>query len=92
MLLIIAVNIDGTAGTIGFIPHWLFWMIPAAMIKVDEETGEPLRDPETGLCIVCKIDEPGEWVSITGGIYALVDFHGYVFKSYVCWHECEAWV
>ena len=76
-----AVNIDGKVGTIGYIPRWLYWMSPAGLIKVDEETGEVIRNPKTGLAIQCDINEPGEWVSVTGGVYALVDFHGYVLFS-----------
>ena len=76
-----AVNIDGKVGTIGYIPRWLYWMSPAGLIKVDEETGEVIRNPKTGLAIQCDINEPGEWVSVTGGVYALVDFHGYVLIS-----------
>lgn len=71
-----AVNIDNTIGAVGFIPHWLMWMVPAALIKVDEETMEPIRDPKTGLCIPCDIDEPGEFVVVTAGVYEIVNFQG----------------
>lgn len=56
-----AVNMDGKPGACGFVPVILRHILPAYLIKVDEETGEPLRD-ENGLCIMCK---PGKWTQIS---------------------------
>lgn len=50
------VNMDGKPGACGFVPVILRHIVPAYLIKVNEETGEPLRD-KNGLCIMCK---PGE--------------------------------
>ena len=35
--------------------------MPLKLIKVDEATGEPLRD-ESGFCIQCPPNEPGEFI------------------------------
>ena len=41
----------------------LFYLhrLPLKLIKVDEVTGEPLRD-ESGFCIQCPPNEPGEFI------------------------------
>lgn len=41
----------------------LFYLhrLPLKLIKVDEATGEPLRD-ESGFCIQCPPNEPGEFI------------------------------
>lgn len=49
-------NIEGKPGACGFVPIVLRHVLPVYLIKIDEETGEPLRD-SNGLCIMCK---PGE--------------------------------
>lgn len=62
-------NIDNKVGCVGFIPT-ISRVSPAIarfiynlnLIKVDEETGEPLRD-KNGLCIPCKPNEGGEMVA-----------------------------
>jgi acyl-CoA synthetase (AMP-forming)/AMP-acid ligase II len=41
------------------------------IVRRDFETGELIRDPKTGLCIIAAVNEPGEAVSLvhrTGGI------------------------
>lgn len=49
-------NIEGKPGACGFVPVVARHVLPVYLIKIDEETGDPLRD-ENGLCIMCK---PGE--------------------------------
>lgn len=52
------VNIDNTVGAVGFLPSYLSWLIPYQLIKVDESTGEPIRNSK-GYVIPCEPDEPG---------------------------------
>lgn len=44
-------NTDGTPGAIGFVSRIIPSVYPIAIIKVDQETGEPVRDSR-GLCQV----------------------------------------
>ena len=52
----VAVNFEGYPGAIGFQTRILPQAYPVTLIRVNEETGEPLRDYR-GLCIRC---EPGK--------------------------------
>uniref|UniRef100_A0A1B0DIC4 Uncharacterized protein n=1 Tax=Phlebotomus papatasi TaxID=29031 RepID=A0A1B0DIC4_PHLPP len=51
-------NIDNTVGAVGFLPEYAAFLYPVALIKCDEDTGEPLRNKE-GWCIKCKPGEAG---------------------------------
>ncbi|XP_047736488.1 long-chain fatty acid transport protein 4 isoform X3 [Hyalella azteca] len=55
------VNMDGRVGAVGFLSVLLPSVYPCALIKVDPETGAPLRDRH-GVCLRCKPGEPGEFV------------------------------
>ncbi|XP_043209142.1 long-chain fatty acid transport protein 1-like [Amphibalanus amphitrite] len=74
------VNMEGKMGAVGFVPPLVPWVYPCKLIKVDEDTGEPLRD-ENGLCIKCKADEPGEFVGMMIRNNPVRDFHGYADKK-----------
>ena len=50
---------EGKPGACGFLSVLFRSPVPSYLIKIDEETGEPIRDAD-GLCIVC---EPGKPVS-----------------------------
>ena len=52
-------NCEGKAGAIGRIPPYLAHRFPIALVAVDAETGEPIRD-ERGQCRRCVVDEVGE--------------------------------
>jgi fatty-acyl-CoA synthase len=52
-------NCEGEPGAVGRIPAFLAHRFPAALIKLDLETGEPMRDDE-GFCIRCSTNEVGE--------------------------------
>jgi fatty-acyl-CoA synthase len=52
-------NCDGKPGAIGRIPAFLAHRFPVALIKLDVETGEPLRNAE-GCCLRCSANEVGE--------------------------------
>ena len=59
--LCVAVNVDNTVGSIGFISRIIPAVYPISIIKVDPQTGEPIRDAR-GLCIPCKPNEPGVFI------------------------------
>ena len=52
-------NCEDEPGSIGRIPRFLSHRMPVVVIKVDPETGEPLRD-EDGNCLRAAAGEPGE--------------------------------
>jgi fatty-acyl-CoA synthase len=52
-------NVDGKVGAIGKVPSFLAHRFPAAIIRVDPERGEPVRDAQ-GFCIRCAAEAPGE--------------------------------
>jgi fatty-acyl-CoA synthase len=52
-------NWDGLPGAIGRIPPLLEPYVGITLIRVNFETGEPLRAPD-GLCIPSAVNEPGE--------------------------------
>jgi len=54
----VAVNSESYPGAIGFQTRLLPWVYPVTLIRVNEETGEPIRDHH-GLCTRC---EPGQSV------------------------------
>ena len=74
-----SVNTDNTAGSCGFISLIIPSIYPVSLIKLDEETNEPLRD-ENGLCVHCTGGESGEFVGkITRDISRAFD--GYLNKD-----------
>nr|CAD7602800.1 unnamed protein product [Timema genevievae] len=56
-----AVNVDNKVGAIGFVSRIIPSVYPISIIRVDPNTGEPIRDSK-GLCIVCKPGEPGVFI------------------------------
>jgi len=50
---------------------------PITLIRVDEDSGEPIRDPRTGLVKRCKPNEPGELVGKIVANHPVRDFDGY---------------
>jgi fatty-acyl-CoA synthase len=52
-------NCEGKLGAIGRIPPVLAHRFPVTLIKLDEDSGLPLRDA-AGFCLRCAPDEPGE--------------------------------
>ena len=58
-------NLEGKPGAIGRIPPVLAHRFPASIIKVDADSGSPLRS-EAGLCIACAAGEIGEAVGRIG--------------------------
>ncbi|CAG5056665.1 unnamed protein product [Parnassius apollo] len=74
------VNIDNKTGAIGFISRIIPAVYPIAIIKVDENTGEPIRDSR-GLCQVAKPNEPGVFIGKIKPNNPSRAFLGYVDKQ-----------
>lgn len=72
----ILVNIDNKPGAVGFVPILHFNVYPVALLKIDEETGEPIRNKE-GYCIRCDFNEPGLLVGKINPKRAVSNFTGY---------------
>ena len=70
-------NVEGKPGAIGRIPPVLAHRFPASIVKVDVDSGNPLRS-DAGLCIACATGETGEAVGRIGGAgRSGVPFEGY---------------
>jgi len=54
-------NIEGERGAVGRIPSYLAHRFPTTLVKLDADTGEPLRNGE-GFCVQCGANEAGEAV------------------------------
>jgi fatty-acyl-CoA synthase len=55
-------NVHGKPGAIGHIPAYLAHRFAPALVAFDTEKGEPIRN-ESGFCIRCGVNEPGEAIS-----------------------------
>lgn len=82
VIIFFSVNLDNTVGACGFLPVYPFTSnaFPVRLVKVDENTGELIRDKD-GLCVRCK---PGEYGEMVGKIVRgspLKDFVGYVSNN-----------
>jgi len=75
------VNIDNHPGACGFFPIYprIGVLYPLQLIKIDEESGEPVRDSQ-GLCIRCRPGDTGEMVGVIKSD-PLHQFEGYVDKT-----------
>ncbi|XP_014299292.1 long-chain fatty acid transport protein 4 [Microplitis demolitor] len=69
------VNIDNRVGAVGFVPKFAGRLYPVTLLRIDEETGEPIR--RNGLCVPCKAGEPGIFVGKINPKKAVNDFSGY---------------
>lgn len=77
-------NVEGKPGAIGRIPPLLAHRFPAAIVRVDMDSGAPLRG-EDGLCIACARGEAGEAVGRIG----TADDGGGRFEGYTDAGETE---
>jgi fatty-acyl-CoA synthase len=59
-------NCEGKTGAIGKIPSFLAHRFPVALIQLDIETAEPLRN-DRGLCVRCAANEAGEAIGRIAG-------------------------
>ncbi|MBR0828881.1 long-chain-acyl-CoA synthetase [Bradyrhizobium manausense] len=77
-------NVEGKPGAIGRIPPLLAHRFPAAIVKVDSDTGAPLRNAD-GLCLTCGRGEVGEAIGRIG----VADEGGGRFEGYTDAGETE---
>ncbi|XP_022239312.1 long-chain fatty acid transport protein 4-like isoform X1 [Limulus polyphemus] len=74
------INTNSTTGAVGFISRIIPSIYPVTLIKVDEATGEPIRNKD-GICVKCKPGEPGEFVGKIIRNDPVRNFDGYVNKQ-----------
>ncbi|XP_075992100.1 long-chain fatty acid transport protein 4-like isoform X2 [Anticarsia gemmatalis] len=74
------VNIDNKTGAIGFVSRIIPAVYPIATLKVDQETGEPIRNSK-GLCQLAKPNEPGVFIGKIKPNNPSRAFLGYVDKE-----------
>ena len=77
-------NVEGKPGAIGRIPPLLAHRFPAAIVRVDMDSGAPIRG-EHGLCMACARGEAGEAVGRIG----IADEGGGRFEGYTDAEETE---
>ncbi|MBW7962656.1 long-chain-acyl-CoA synthetase [Bradyrhizobium sp. BR 10261] len=58
-------NVEGQPGAIGRIPPLLAHRFPASLVKLDPDSGTPLRNDE-GFCIACARGDAGEAIGRIG--------------------------
>ncbi|XP_021197440.3 long-chain fatty acid transport protein 4 isoform X1 [Helicoverpa armigera] len=74
------VNIDNKTGAIGFVSRIIPAVYPIAILKVDPETGEPVRNKK-GLCQLAAPNEPGVFIGKIKPNNPSRAFLGYVDKA-----------
>ncbi|XP_069678186.1 long-chain fatty acid transport protein 4-like [Periplaneta americana] len=74
------VNINSTVGAVGFVPRYAGPIYPVALIRIDENSGEPIRG-NNGLCIRCSPGEPGVFVGKINPKKAISNFSGYADRA-----------
>jgi fatty-acyl-CoA synthase len=77
-------NVEGKPGAIGRIPSLLAHRFPAAIVRLDTDSGTPVRGEE-GLCIACPRGEAGEAIGRIG----TADQGGGRFEGYTDAAESE---
>jgi fatty-acyl-CoA synthase len=77
-------NVEGKAGAIGRVPPLLAHRFPAAIVRLDPESGVPLRGSD-GLCVPCARGEAGEAIGRIGS----ADEGGGRFEGYTDAGETE---
>ena len=74
------VNYENRVGAVGFISVLFPSLLPLGLIRVNEVTGQELRD-SNGLCITCKPGQSGEFVGKIVKNHPVRDFHGYADQA-----------
>lgn len=77
-------NVEGQPGAIGRIPPLLAHRFPAGLVKLDADSGAPLRNDD-GFCIACARGEAGEAIGRIG----TADQGGGRFEGYTDASETE---
>uniref|UniRef100_A0A1I8H6I0 Very long-chain fatty acid transport protein n=1 Tax=Macrostomum lignano TaxID=282301 RepID=A0A1I8H6I0_9PLAT len=75
------VNIDNTVGAVGFLSQIAPSVYPLRLVRVDPDTGEPLRNPRDQLCVPAGPGEPGELIGSVVPGDAIRGIDGYVCKQ-----------
>ncbi|XP_068234587.1 long-chain fatty acid transport protein 1-like isoform X4 [Palaemon carinicauda] len=70
------INMDGKPGAVGFVSVLFPKVYPVALLKIDEETKEIVRD-SNGMCVKCQPGEAGEFIGKIVKNDPVRDFHGY---------------
>jgi fatty-acyl-CoA synthase len=78
-------NVQGKPGAIGHIPHYLRHRFAPALVAVDFDKGEPIRNG-SGFCIRCGVNEPGE---VIGKVQNDPESAGSRFEGYTSAAETE---
>lgn len=74
-------NSENRVGAIGFTSRILPFMYPVYLIRTDATTGDVIRDPKTGYCIVCDADEAGQMIGRISRSDPIRRFDGYVNRE-----------
>jgi fatty-acyl-CoA synthase len=77
-------NVEGQPGAIGRIPPLLAHRFPASLVRLDPDSGAPLRNDE-GFCLACARGEAGEAIGRIG----TADQGGGRFEGYTDTGETE---
>ncbi|WP_315764754.1 MULTISPECIES: long-chain-acyl-CoA synthetase [unclassified Bradyrhizobium] len=77
-------NVEGRPGSIGRVPSLLAHRFPAAIVRIDQDAGGPMRGTD-GLCIPCARGEIGEAIGRIG----TADSGGGRFEGYTDAGETE---
>jgi fatty-acyl-CoA synthase len=77
-------NVEGKVGAIGRVPPLLAHRFPAAIVRLDQDSGSPLRGAD-GLCMPCVRGEAGEAIGRIGS----ADEGGGRFEGYTSRDETE---
>jgi solute carrier family 27 fatty acid transporter 1/4 len=73
-------------GAVGFFPRLAYPILPTSLVKVNEESGEILRNPKTGRVIPCKPNESGELIGKIINGNPMRDFQGYA--TFLLFKKC----
>ncbi|KAJ1528034.1 hypothetical protein ONE63_007955 [Megalurothrips usitatus] len=75
-------NFDNTVGAVGFLPRFApLSAFPIGFVRVDQETGDVIRNRATGLCERCDVGEPGMLVGHISDSDPSREFHGYLDRA-----------
>jgi len=73
-------NTENKVGAVGFLPWFAPYFQPYFLIKVDQDTNEPIRNKE-GFCIESRPGEPGILIGIVRRVHPFSQFTGYADKA-----------
>jgi len=73
-------NFSNKVGAVGFVSRLFPFLLPLGIIKVDDDTGEPVRGDD-GLAVPCAYGEAGELVGRIDKGHPVRDYHGYADES-----------